>query len=355
MSIKINALPSDQRGQCPDELIFGKYLADHMFSQAYDKDKGWHDAVIEQVHDLTFSPAAAVLHYSQEIFEGLKAYRRPDGGINLFRPEANCARFNRSAKRMVMPEVDVNLHLEALHKMVDLDSAWVPSVDGASLYIRPAMIATSPKLGLGAAASYLHFIITSPVGPYFSNGFTPISVSIADTYRRAVVGGVGEAKTGGNYSASLYMSEEVAKQGYTQVLWLDAVSGRYIEEVGAMNICFVYEGKKVVTPALSGSILAGITRDSILKLAPTLGYDVAEARMDVNEVLADIRSGKITEVFGCGTAAVISPVGKLAMKGEEYEINRNQAGPVAKHLYDELTGIQYGTREDRFGWISKVN
>ena len=216
------------------------------------------------------------------------------------------------------------------------------------------MIATSPKLGLGASTSYKHFIITGPAGAYFEGGLSPISVYVADEYRRAVIGGVGEAKTGGNYAASLYASEEVAKLGYSQVLWLDAVEGRFIEEVGAMNICFVYEGKRIVTPALSGSILPGITRDSILKLAPAVGYEISELRLDIEEVLADIASGKITEVFGCGTAAVISPVGKLCLKGKEYVINNNETGAVSKHLYDELTGIQYGTREDRFGWILKV-
>jgi branched-chain amino acid aminotransferase len=230
----------------------------------------------------------------------------------------------------------------------------VPAEAGSSLYIRPAMIATTAKLGLAASAEYLHFIITGPVGPYFKEGFNPVSVYISDTSRRAVVGGIGEAKTGGNYAASLYMSEKVAKLGYTQVLWLDAIHGKYVEEVGAMNICFVYEGSRIVTPMLSGSILAGITRDSVLKLAPSLGYEIFEEQLDVNEILRDIKSGKITEAFGCGTAAVISPVGKLAFKEQEYVINDNQSGAVAKHLYDELTGIQYGSKEDQFGWTQCV-
>ena len=255
---------------------------------------------------------------------------------------------------MVMPEVDEALHLDAIKSLVKIDKAWVPDQKGASLYIRPTMIATSPKLGLGASSAYSHFIITGPAGSYFSGGLTPIAVFVSDEYRRAVKGGVGEAKTGGNYAASLLASEEVSKIGYSQVLWLDAVNGQYIEEVGAMNICFVYEGKKIVTPALSGSILPGITRDSILKLAPTLGYEVSEQKLDINEILADIDSGKITEVFGCGTAAVISPVGELGFKGNKHIINSNQTGPVSKHLYDELTGIQYGTHEDKFGWIHKV-
>ena len=355
MAIDIKALPENERGSCPENIRFGTVFSDHMFTQVYDSGAGWHDAQIEPYGNFSLDPAASVFHYGQEIFEGLKAFRRPDGGINLFRPEQNVQRFNRSATRMVMPEVDEAAHIEALQELVSLDRLWVPDREGSTLYIRPAMIATSAKLGLGAATSYLHFIITGPAGPYFEQGFDPVSVYIADVYRRAVVGGVGEAKTGGNYAASLYMSEEVAQKGYTQVLWLDAIEGRYVEEVGAMNICFVYEGRKIVTPELTGSILAGITRDSILQLAPTLGYEVDEARVDIHQVLADIDEGKITEVFGCGTAAVVSPVGMLAMQDKQYFINDNQPGPVAKQLFGELTGIQYGLRDDPFGWVVPVD
>lgn len=354
MSIEIKALAPAQRNSCPQEYSFGATFSDHMFTQEFDEGKGWHDALISPYHALSLDPSAAVFHYSQEIFEGLKAYRKPDGGINLFRPLENIKRFNRSAERMVMPQVDEALHLDAIKSLVKLDQAWVPDQSGASLYIRPTMIATSPKLGLGASSRYCHFIIAGPAGSYFSGGLTPISVYVADIHRRAVKGGVGEAKTGGNYAASLYASEEVVKQGYSQVLWLDAIEGKYVEEVGAMNICFVYEGKHIYTPELSGSILPGITRDSILKLAPTLGYEISEMSLDINTILADIKSGKITEVFGCGTAAVISPVGKLGFKGEEFVINDNQTGDVAKTLYDELTGIQYGTKEDKFGWIESL-
>jgi len=354
MSLRISPLPQEQRGNCPAELSFGAVFTDHMFTQEYSPITGWHNEKISPYHPLNLDPAAAVLHYGQEIFEGLKAYRNIDGGINLFRPLENFLRFNRSAERMVMPTVDPTSHLEVLKSLIDLDKNWVPDQKDASLYIRPAMIATSPKLGLGAAEDYLHFIIMGPVGPYFKGGFEPVSVYVADEYRRAVVGGVGEAKTGGNYAASLYQSELMAKKGFTQVLWLDAIEGRLIEEVGAMNICFVYEGKQIVTPSLSGSILPGITRDSVLALAPKLGYEVEEAQLDIHEVLKDIRAGSITEVFGCGTAAVISPVGNLSFKGKNYLINDNQPGVVASALYDELTGIQYGKREDPFGWIETV-
>ena len=354
MSITVQPLDENQRQSCPENFAFGTTFSDHMFTQEYDATSGWNNALISPYHSLSLDPSAAVFHYSQEIFEGLKAYRAHDGGINLFRPEENIKRFNRSAKRMVMPEVDEALHLEAIKSLITLDKAWVPAKDGASLYIRPTMIATSPKLGLGASSNYQHFIICGPAGTYFEGGLTPIAVHVADKYRRAVVGGVGEAKTGGNYAASLYASEDVVKKGYSQVLWLDAVSGRYIEEVGAMNICFVYEGKRIVTPSLSGSILPGITRDSLLKLAPTLGYEVAEERLDIEVILADIASGKITEVFGCGTAAVISPVGVLCYKDKDFVVNNNETGEVSKRLYDELTGIQYGTREDKFNWIQPV-
>ena len=353
-TITINPVAAQDMGSIPSNPDFGSNFSDHMFVQSYTEGEGWGNAEIRKLENFSIHPAAAVLHYGQEIFEGLKAYKRPDGGVNLFRPEENFRRFNESARRIVMPEVDKLFHLEALKSLVGLDSRWVPTQEGASLYIRPAMIATSAKLGLGASAEYLHFIITGPVGPYFKGGFNPVSVYISDSVRRAVIGGIGEAKTGGNYAASLYMSEKVAKQGYTQVLWLDAIHGKYMEEVGAMNICFVYEGSRIVTPKLSGSILAGITRDSVLKLAPELGYEISEELLDVSEILRDIKSGKITEAFGCGTAAVISPVGKLSFRDEEYLINDNLAGSVSQKLYDELTGIQYGTREDRFGWTVQV-
>jgi branched-chain amino acid aminotransferase len=251
--------------------------------------------------------------------------------------------------------VDDQLHLEAIKQLVLADQAWVPSQSGASLYIRPAMIATTPKLGLGAAASYLHFIIACPVGPYFSEGFNPVSVYVSDVLRRAVKGGVGEAKTGGNYAASLFMGERAAEQGYTQVLWLDALEGRYVEEVGAMNICFVYKDGSIVTPTLTGSILGGITRESILQLAPALGYPIEERKLDINTIVSDIESGEIAEVFGCGTAAVISPVGRLAYKGKDYIVNDNKAGPISEHLFKELAAIQYGTAEDRFGWVQAIS
>ena len=245
--------------------------------------------------------------------------------------------------------------LNALVKLLELDAKWVPSEPDSSLYIRPAMIASSAGLGLKASDEYIHFIIAGPVGPYFKNDLEPVSVHISDFDRRAVVGGVGNAKTGGNYAASLKKSDDATKQGFSQVLWLDAIEGKYIEEVGAMNICFVYNGEYIVTPELTGSILPGITRDSILTLAPTLGYPVKEMKMDINEVLSSIKSGEITEVFGTGTAAVIAPVGNLSMHNQDYAINSNQAGPVACQLHQELTDIQYGRKADEFGWITSLD
>ncbi len=354
MSIKISTLPIDKRATCPKELSFGNIFSDHMFVQKYNHAQGWHDAEIKPFENISLSPAAAVLHYGQEVFEGLKAYRNVDGGINLFRPLENIRRMNRSATRMVMPVVDERLHMEALKQLLALDEAWVPNTSGASLYIRPTLIATSPHLGLAASQEYMHFIITGPVGPYFPEGFKPVSVYVSDKYRRAVVGGVGAAKTGGNYAASLMMCEDAQKKGYSQVLWLDAVDGRYVEEVGAMNICFVYEGKHIVTPALTGSILPGITRDSVLKIARHVGYEVAEERLDIHTILKDIQAGAITEAFGCGTAAVISPVNRFHFLGEDYAVAASEAGPVSRALFDELTNIQYGRSKDPFGWVEAV-
>jgi len=348
--LPVQRLPEDERRMPPATAAFGAVYADHMFRQYYSAANGWHDAGIVPLENLSLHPAAAVLHYSQEIFEGLKAYRRKDGRINLFRPLDNCRRFNASARRMVMPAVDEERHLGALCRLVEVDARWVPDTPGSSLYLRPTMIATTPKLDLAASPEYLHYIITSPVGAYFSEGFNPLAVLVAEKSRRAVRGGVGEAKTGGNYAASLQMSEAATKQGFSQVLWLDAIHGRFVEEVGAMNICFVYEGKHIVTPALSGSILPGITRASVLDLAPELGFTATESTVAITQVVEDIACGAITEVFGCGTAAVIAPVGRLSYQGVDHVINDASPGPVAHRLHDALTAIQYGSEPDRLGW-----
>jgi branched-chain amino acid aminotransferase len=355
MEIKILPLDETKLKTPPtDDFGFGNKFTNRMFSQKYTPEQGWHEATIGPYEPLLLEPATAVFHYAQEIFEGSKAYRRPDGNINLFRPWENMRRFNNSARRMAMAAVDEEEHLAAIIRLIELEEEWVPTYPGATLYIRPVMIGTDASLGVHASKSYLHFVILGPVGPYFKEGFSPVPVYISDQYRRAVRGGVGAAKTGGNYAASLYVGEEAKGKGYSQVLWLDAVEGRYVEEVGAMNICFVYKGEKIVTPPLTGSILPGVTRQSVLELGRDLGYEVSEQMIEVQEMLADVQSGKITEVFGCGTAAVIAPVGKFGYQEQEFIINDYQSGPVSKHLYDELTGIQYGRLPDRFGWTLMI-
>jgi branched-chain amino acid aminotransferase len=355
--MELQILPLDESNLKPipqEDFGFGNKFANRMFSQKYNPEKGWHDSKIGPHEPLVLGPETAVFHYAQEIFEGLKAYRRPDGNINLFRPWENMKRFNNSARRMAMAVVDEEEHLSAIVKLLELEHEWVPNVPGAALYIRPTMIATEPALGVHASSEYLHFVIVGPVGAYFKEGFNPVPVYISDKYRRAVRGGVGDAKTGGNYAASLFVGAEAKAKGYSQVLWLDAIQGRYIEEVGAMNIAFVYEGKHIVTPPLTGSILPGVTRKSVIALGRDLGFEVSEEQIDVHEMLEDVRSGKITEVFGCGTAAVIAPVGKFGFRDEEYIINNYEVGPVAQQLYDELTGIQYGRIPDRFGWTMTI-
>lgn len=355
--MNIEMLPLDDtelRSLPTGKLGFGATFTNRMFLQQYDPERGWHNATIGPYRPLQLDPATAVFHYGQEIFEGSKAYRRPDENINLFRIEQNLKRFNDSAQRMAMPPVDVDDHLEAILRLVSLEHEWAPDPPGA-LYIRPTMIAADPALGVHASDTYLHYVILSPVGSYFKQGFNPIPVYISHEYRRAVKGGTGAAKTGGNYAASILVGEEAKEKGYAQVLWLDAIEGRFVEEVGAMNICFVYDGNQIVTPPLTGSILPGITRKSILTLAPDLGYSISEEMIDVHEMLAGIESGRVTEVFGCGTAAVIAPVGKFGYQDQDYVINNYEVGPVARHLYQELTDIQFGRKEDPYDWTRTID
>lgn len=355
MKIKIVDITEPRKKLDEANLGFGNVFTNRMFSQKYIQGQGWTDAVIGPYQPFILDPATAVFHYAQEIFEGAKAYRRPDGLINVFRLKDNMARFNRSALRMAMPPVDENVHFEAIVELVKWEHEWVPCQAHSALYLRPVMIATDAVLGVRASKTYLHYVILSPVVSYFKGALNPISVYISDTYRRAVRGGTGEAKTGGNYAASLLVAEEAGSKGYSQVLWLDAITGRYIEEVGAMNIFFVYEGKRLVTPSLTGSILPGITRDSILVLARDLGYEAEEALLDVHQILADIAGSKITEIFGCGTAAVVAPIGKLGFQGTDYVVNNYQAGPVASHLFAELSALQRGEIEDRYGWTQVIH
>ncbi|MGE5549887.1 MAG: branched-chain amino acid aminotransferase [Bacteroidota bacterium] len=337
----------------PAELGFGRYYTDRMLTRYHQDGQGWGEARIEPYHSLTLDPAARVLHYSQEIFEGLKAYPAADGRILLFRPEQNAKRMNRSAERMCMPVMPEEDFLACLTALVLAEKRWIPRAPGTSLYIRPTMIGHEPALGVHPSSDYLFFVILSPVGAYFKGGFKPVRLYVEDTYIRAISGGVGDVKTGGNYAASLLAARRAEQKGFSQVLWLDAKERRYVEEVGAMNMFFVF-GKHLVTPALSGSILPGITRDSVLKLAPKLGYEVEERPITIEEIAAGAADGTLTEAFGAGTAAVIAPVGSFQYQGRDYRITGDEVGPVAKHLYDELVGIQFGQRPDPFGWVREI-
>jgi len=354
MEINVVPIPEGQLRALPESYGFGGVFANRMFMQRYDAGKGWHDAAITPYQAIALDPSIAALHYAQAIFEGCKAYRRPDGNVNLFRTWENTKRFNRSATRMAMPTVDEEDHLTAIVKLIEIEQEWVPNDPGSSLYIRPFMFASEAALGVHASHNYLHLVILSPVGSYFGDSLEPVAVHISDNYRRAVIGGTGDVKAAGNYAASLFVSERVKKEGYSQVLWLDAIHGQYVEEVGAMNYAVVYNGKHVVTPALTGSILPGITRNSLLRLAPDLGYTVSEEQIDVHDMLADIQSGEITEAFGCGTAAVVVPIGKLGFRGQAYLLNDNKAGPVTSRLYQALTDIQYGRIPDERDWTMTI-
>jgi branched-chain amino acid aminotransferase len=337
----------------PLKLPFGRHFTDHMFTMEFTPSSGWHNPRIKPYQPLLLDPSANVFHYSQEIFEGQKAYRSKKDAILLFRPQENARRFIRSLRRMCMPEIAEEMFLEAEFELLKVEKRWVPGQKGASLYIRPTAIGTEAALGIKPSNDYLFYIILSPVGPYFKEGFNPVSLWVSDTYSRAGSGGTGEAKTGGNYAGSLLATREATQKGYSQVLWLDAGEHRFVEEVGAMNIFFIMDGK-LVTPALGGTILHGITRKSVLELAPELAIQAEERKIAIDEVIAGIASGRVSEIFGAGTAAVISPVGKIAFGGRDYVVNNNQTGPWAKKFFDTLTGIQYGELEDKHGWVYTV-
>lgn len=358
LQIKRTLVPESARRRLPEDsatLGFGRTFTDHMFGLDYSAESGWHGARVEPYGPLQLDPAALVLHYAQTCFEGQKAFRAADGGVLLFRPDMNAARFARSCERMCIPAVPIESYLAGVQALVDVERAWVPSDPGTALYIRPTIIATEAVLGVRPAKEYLFYVIVSPVGPYFAAGFKPIDLLISDEYVRAVKGGCGEAKTGGNYAASLLAGQRAAAQGFNQVLYLDAIERRFIEEVGAMNMMFVFGGDTVVTPSLDGSILPGITRMCAIQLArEKLGLTVEERPLAVDELVEGIRSGAVTEVFGTGTAAAIAPVGRLQYKGEDYVVNERKVGPVAQGLYDTLQGIQYGRITDEWGWTVRV-
>lgn len=342
------AKPEDE-----SKLGFGKVFSDHMFIMDYKTGKGWHDARIVPFGNISLSPASMVLHYGQEIFEGMKAYRTADGDIQFFRPEENFKRLNVSAERLVIPELPVEDALQALHALVEVDKDWVPHNDGASLYIRPFIIAVDPFLGVRPGDEYMFIIILSPSGAYYSTGLNPVDIYVETNYVRAVRGGMGYTKTGGNYAASLAGQDEAHKQNYSQVLWLDGVERKYIEEVGAMNIMFIIDDE-VVTPELQGSILPGITRKSVLELCRKWGMKVSERRISIQEISDAYDAGKLQEVFGTGTAAVISPVGHLKWGDKVMEINGGKIGEISQKIYDTMTGMQYGKLPDEMGWIEKL-
>ena len=353
MTLQIVPLPEDlkkAKWSDPAQLGFGRMFSDRMLVADWDSRQGWHDARIVPYGPFSLEPSAAVLHYGQEVFEGLKAYRWADSSIALFRPEMNLARLNRSAERLSLPQVPDDVFLQGMFELVRLEQEWIPAVAGTSLYIRPALIATEAALGVKPAGACRFFVILSPVGAYYSAGFTPVRILVEDRFVRAVPGGTGEAKTGGNYASSLRAAQEASSRGFDQVLWLDGVEHRFVEEVGAMNIFFVMDGR-LVTPALSGSFLAGITRDSLLRLAPSLGLEAEERTVAVDELMTGIKSGRVQEVFGSGTAAVISPVSALCYRDELLTVGDGEVGGVTQRLYDTLTGIQYGRLPDRFNWM----
>ena len=350
MEIKVTKTTSPkEKPKKGEKLGFGKIFTDHMFIMNYTEGKGWHDARIVPYQDISLPPSAMVFHYGQEMFEGMKAYRGVDGNIYLFRPDMNAKRANNSSRRLCIPEIPEEYFVEAVKAVVDIDRDWVPSEEGTSLYIRPFVIATDAFLGVAPSKTYLFMIILSPSGAYYESGLEPVAIWIEDEYVRAVRGGMGFTKTGGNYVASLAAQVKAHDSGYSQVLWLDGVERKYIEEVGAMNICFKINGK-IVTPALNGSILPGITRDSIIKVCKDWGYEVEERKISVDELVAAAKDGSLEEVFGTGTAAVVSPVNKLRYEDDVMNIGDGKIGPLTQKLYDELTGIQWAKREDTRGW-----
>ncbi len=334
-------------------LGFGKIFTDHMFIMDYSQEEGWHDARIVPFGPFPIHPASTVLHYGSEIFEGLKAYRTADGSVQLFRPLENIRRLNSSAERLCLPEIPEELALEVLTKFVDFEKDWTPSAEGTSLYIRPFLFGNDETLGVHAVHNATFMIILSPVGSYYKEGINPVKIMIEADDVRAVRGGTGYTKCGGNYAASNRAGQKAEAQGYSQVLWLDGVERKYIEEVGAMNVMFKINGE-IITPMLSGSILPGITRKSCIEVLKSEGYKVSERLLSIDELAEALENGTLEEAWGTGTAAVVSPIGELAYKGKKFVINEGKIGEVTQHLYDTLTGIQWGKLEDKFNWIYKL-
>ncbi|MFC1883337.1 branched-chain amino acid aminotransferase [Thermodesulfobacteriota bacterium] len=357
MEIKINKInPNKLKPKPTDEskLGFGDIFTDHMFMMDFISGKGWIGARIEPYQNLSIDPAAMAIHYGQEIFEGLKAYRGKGNHIYLFRPKDNFIRMNRSAARVCMPELDLDVALAGMKKLILLDKDWIPKNEGTSLYIRPTMMATEPHLGVRPANEYLFFIIIGPVGAYYKEGLNPVKIFVEDKYIRAGKGGTGEAKTAGNYAASLLAAEEAKEKGYTQVLWLDAAERIFVEEVGTMNMFFVIDDE-VITAPLTGSILPGITRDSVIQIVKHWGLKISERSLSIDEVIEAAENGRLKETFGTGTAAVISPVGQITYKSNDYTVAGGKMGKLSQRLYDEIVAIQYGAKTDPFGWAERID
>lgn len=354
-NIKIEKTTQPKQKPDMNKLGFGNYFTDHMFVMNYTEGQGWHDERIIPYQNFSLDPASMVFHYAQEIFEGLKAYRTPDGHVQLFRPQKNIERMNRTNERMCIPKVNPDDVLTAIKTLVSVDSDWVPTKEGTSLYIRPFIFATDAHLGVHVSKTYIFCIILSPVGAYYDAGIDPVKIFIETEYVRAVRGGTGFTKCGGNYAASLIGQKKAEELGYAQVLWLDGIEHKYIDEVGAMNVFFVIDGE-VITPTLeTGSILPGVTRMSCIELLRSWGYKVTERKLAVQEVIDAQKAGKLNEAFGTGTAAVISPIGELNDNGEKLVVNGGKIGDIAQKLYDNLTGIQWGKLPDTMGWTVKVN
>ncbi len=353
MNISITKTTNPKQKPDQNDLGFGQYFSDHMFIMDYTEGKGWHDPRIVPYAPLELDPSCMVLHYGQAIFEGLKAYKTSKGEILLFRPEKNMERVNSSNDRLVIPRIDVDFCVQAIKDLVKVDADWIPDAPGTSLYIRPFIIATDPYLGVRPSNTYKFIIILSPVGAYYKEGINPVKIYVESNYVRAVKGGLGYAKTVANYASSLKAQVEAKHSGYTQVLWLDGIEKKYIEEVGTMNVFFKIEGE-VITPSLEGSILPGITRMSTIELLRKSGIPVTERRISIEELYAAHAAGKLDEAFGTGTAAVISPIGEFNWNGSSITVNEGKIGPVAAKVYETITGIQSGDMEDTFSWTQKV-
>lgn len=353
MNILMQKTTNPKQKPDPAMLGFGKIFTDHMFMMDYSVEKGWHDARIVPFGPLSLHPASTVLHYGTEIFEGLKAYRRADGKVQLFRPTENIKRMNNSAERLCLPQIPEELAFEILTAFVRCEQDWTPSAPGTSLYLRPFLFGNDETLGVHAVHNATFLIIASPVGSYYKEGINPVKIMIEDQDVRAVRGGTGYAKCGGNYAASNRAGQRAEQMGYSQVLWLDGVERKYIEEVGAMNVMFKIGGE-IVTPALTGSILPGITRKSCIEVLQKEGYRVSERLLSLEELAGALENGTLEEAWGCGTAAVVSPIGELCYKGKKYTVNQGKIGQVTQHLYDTLTGIQWGRLEDTFGWTVQI-